>query len=55
MSAVLTRAAPAFVAGLLRYLPIVLLLLLWQMANSFHLVSTAVLPPVPCMPKARLA
>ena len=46
MSAVLTRAAPAFAAGLLRYLPIVLLLLLWQMVSSFHLVSTAVLPPL---------
>ena len=29
-----------------RYLPIVLLLLLWQMAGSFHLVSPAVLPPL---------
>ena len=40
------RSGPAFAAGLFRYLPIVFLLLLWHMASTFHLVSTAVLPPL---------
>jgi ABC-type nitrate/sulfonate/bicarbonate transport system permease component len=42
----LMRSGSALAAGLFRYLPIVFLLLLWQAANSFHLVSTAVLPPL---------
>jgi len=46
VNAALTRSVPALAAALFRYLPIVFLLLLWQMANSFNLVSTAVLPPL---------
>jgi NitT/TauT family transport system permease protein len=46
MSVALTRALPAFANALFRYLPIVLLLLLWQAASNFNWVSTAVLPPL---------
>jgi len=46
VSAALSRAMPAVASALFRYLPLVILLALWQAANTFHLVSTAVLPPL---------
>ncbi|MGZ5853763.1 MAG: ABC transporter permease [Xanthobacteraceae bacterium] len=46
MSQTLARVAPAFLSAAFRYLSIVLLLLLWQAANDFNWVSTAVLPPL---------
>jgi NitT/TauT family transport system permease protein len=46
MTAALTRVMPAFANALFRYLPILLLLLLWQAASNFNWVSTAVLPPL---------
>ncbi len=46
MNALAARALPAFSAAFARYLPIVLLLALWQAASSFDWVSTAVLPPL---------
>jgi len=40
------RVASALATALFRYLPILMLLALWQAASSFHWVSTAVLPPL---------
>jgi len=47
MSAALARVGPALGVGLFRYLPILLLLLLWLAATRFDWVSTGVLPPLP--------
>jgi len=41
-----SRAMPAIASAVFRYVPILILLLLWQMVSTFHLVSTAVLPPL---------
>jgi NitT/TauT family transport system permease protein len=46
MNEAAARIVPAVVNAAFRYLPIVLLLLLWQAANDFDWVSTAVLPPL---------
>jgi ABC-type nitrate/sulfonate/bicarbonate transport system permease component len=46
VSAVLSRSLPAATSALFRYLPIVILLLLWQFVSAFNLISTAVLPPL---------
>jgi NitT/TauT family transport system permease protein len=46
VTAALNRFVPAFANTLFRYTPILLLLLLWQAANAFNWVSTAVLPPL---------
>jgi NitT/TauT family transport system permease protein len=46
VSAMAARALPALATALFRYLPIVVLLALWQAANDFNWVSTAVLPPL---------
>lgn len=46
MSAMSIRSIQTLASALFRYLPIVILLLLWQMVSTFHLVSTAVLPPL---------
>jgi len=46
MTVALARVVPALANAAFRYLPIVLLLLLWQAANDFNWVSTAVLPPL---------
>jgi NitT/TauT family transport system permease protein len=47
VKAVLARSVPVATSALLRYLPVVILLLIWQLISSFNLVSTAVLPSLP--------
>jgi ABC-type nitrate/sulfonate/bicarbonate transport system permease component len=46
VSEALARVAPAVLSVAFRYLPILLLMVLWQAANDFDWVSTAVLPPL---------
>jgi NitT/TauT family transport system permease protein len=46
VSEALARVVPAILSAAFRYLPILLLLLLWQAANDFNWVSTSVLPPL---------
>jgi NitT/TauT family transport system permease protein len=46
VTAALNRAVPAFANVVFRYLPLAILLALWEAATDFGWISTAVLPPL---------